>query len=248
MTLPNFIISSKVNQTYQILGLDCVEEALNPRYWLRYSKPVSYTFNSRGFRDAEWPDNLEDAIWCVGDSFTLGMGQPQNEIWPQLLQSATGVRTINVSLNGASNDWIARKVADLLTTIKPKAVCIQWSYLHRRELPDVTLPDEARTVHFNPNDDDDYGNFLKNIDLLPTDANIIHSWIPQFTWKPKNRSNDPKALLSERIFAEMTNRNAAFINDTEQLDLARDGHHYDIKTAQKYVDHYIEKLGASTWD
>lgn len=247
--LPDFVISSKISQTYQILGHDCVEESRNPAHWLKYSKPVIYAFNSRGFRDDEWPTDIENAIWCFGDSFTLGMGQPQNEIWPQLLQSMSGIRTINISMNGASNDWIARKVANLLETVKPKAICIQWSYLHRRELPDITLPDEARTLHFNADDHNDLENFFKNIDMLPVSTSIIHSWIPNFCWVPKrwvpNFFNDEsKRNLDIKVLTGMTDRNLVFVADTKQLDYARDYHHYDIKTAQKYVEHYIEKLGS----
>jgi hypothetical protein len=234
--LDNFKLVSKLNQTYSILGLDCVEEAKNKKHWLSYSKPVGYQFNSRGFRDAEWPNDLENAIWCFGDSFTVGMGQPQEEIWPQLLQTSTGIRTINISMNGASNDWIARKVVDLFQTITPRAVCIQWSYLHRRELADDTAADEARTMHYNSNDFSDYENFFKNIDRLPSEASIIHSWIPNYF------DFHYETDLDQKIYEGMTQRKLQFIKDTKQLDYARDYHHYDIDTAKKYVRYYSELL------
>lgn len=236
MILPNFKLESKINQTYSILGLDCVEEAKNKKHWLNYKKHIQYKFNSRGFRDQEWPEDLTDVIWCFGDSFTVGMGQPQSEIWPQLLQQQTGSRTVNVSMNGASNDWIARKVVDLFETLSPRAVCIQWSYLHRREINDPTLGDEARTMHYNSNDLKDKENFFKNLDLLPVQDNIIHSWIPKFF----NFHYDTG--LDQEIYQGMTDRQLKFISDVAQLDYARDGHHYDIATAQKYVDHYCRLL------
>lgn len=253
MILPNLIIASKVNQTYQILGHDCVEESRNPDHWLKYNKPVTYTFNSRGFRDEEWPEDINNAIWCFGDSFTLGMGQPQNEIWPKLLQTPTAIRTINISMNGASNDWIARKVIDLLSVATPRAICIQWSFLHRRELNDPTRSDESRSLHFDADDTKDLENFFKNVDMLPANKNIVHSWIPNFCWVPKRWvpnffNNESKRNLDMIVFDEMSARNLTYITDNQQIDFARDYHHYDIKTAQKYVDHYIEKLGASTWD
>jgi hypothetical protein len=234
MILPDFRLESKINQTYTVLGLDCVEEAKNKRHWLNYKKSVTYQFNSRGFRDQEWPDDLSNVIWCFGDSFTVGMGQPQDEIWPQLMQKKTRIRTINVSMNGASNDWIARKIKELFDTITPNTVCVQWSYLHRRELDDPAAGDEARTMHYNSNDFNDYENFFKNIDLLPASANIIHSWIPKYF----NFHYDTD--LDQKIYQGMSDRQLKFISDVEQLDYARDGHHYDILTAQKYVDHYLE--------
>ena len=233
MILPNFKLESKINQTYTILGIDCIEEARDKKHWLTYEKLVEYKFNSRGFRDIEWPEDLDNAVWCFGDSFTVGMGQPYTEIWPQLLQQQTSTRTINISLNGASNDWIARKVIELLEYLTPTAVCIQWSYLHRRESRFSNLSDEARSVHYNStlSSQDNYENFFKNVDLLPTTANIIHSWIPEYIDFNNENSAD--------IYDGMHDRRLKFIKDTTQLDYARDGHHYDVLTAHKYVDQYI---------
>jgi hypothetical protein len=139
-------------------------------------------------------------------------------------------------MNGASNDWIARKVVELLQTVQPQAICIQWSYLHRRELADSTVADEARTMHYNSNDLADFQNFFKNVDRLPSLANIIHSWIPNYF------DFHYETDLDQKIYAEMSRRNLQFIKDTTQLDYARDHHHYDINTAKKYVQYYSELL------
>lgn len=40
----------------------------------RWTGPIEYRFNSRGFRDREWPENIKDVIWCVGGSELLGTG------------------------------------------------------------------------------------------------------------------------------------------------------------------------------
>ena len=234
--LTDFRVESKINQTYRILGLDCVEEAKNKKHWLNYKKNITYQFNSRGFRDNEWPADLDNAIWCFGDSFTVGMGQPFDEIWPQLLEKQTGIRTVNVSMNGASNDWISRKVVDLITAVTPPIIFIQWSFLHRRENNDSTLGDEARTLHCNSDDFYDYENFLKNVDQLPTTTKIIHSWIPRYF------DFHYETDLDTKIYQAMNQRQLKFITDVEQLDYARDGHHYDLRTAQKYVGHYLRYL------
>jgi hypothetical protein len=117
--------------------MDSPEECLNKTHFEQYPHTVTYQYNSRGFRDQEWPHSVEElktAIWCVGDSFTLGLGSPLEHTWPWLLQQQTGLRTINISLDGASNNWIARKTTDILQKINPQHVVIHWSYLPRREL------------------------------------------------------------------------------------------------------------------
>ena len=101
--------------------------------WLQ-SYDISYDFNSRGYRDLEWPEqNLDQYFWCLGDSLTLGLGAPIHETWPRLLQSKIGVRCINVSMAGASNQWIYRKTSYLLSYIRPTRIFILWTWLHRRE-------------------------------------------------------------------------------------------------------------------
>jgi hypothetical protein len=99
-------------------------------------------------------------------------------------------------------------------------------------LNDPTLSDEARTLHYNSHDRDDYKNFFKNVDLLPARANIIHSWIPKYY------NFHYETDLDQQIYQGMTDRQLKFVSDATQLDYARDYHHYDCVTAQKYVDHY----------
>jgi hypothetical protein len=149
MILPDFILPSRVNRHWQYSGIDSIEHCLNREHFLSYPYPVNYVYNSRGYRDAEWPDSLEElerAVWCVGDSFTVGVGQPLKHTWPQVLAKKLGRRTINVSMDGASNDWIARKIKRIVESINPKNIVVLWSYTHRRELPDAKLSDEHRIL------------------------------------------------------------------------------------------------------
>lgn len=137
MILPDFVLSSRANQCWHTSGLDSLEHCLDPKHFKKYPHAVTYQYNSRGFRDCEWPsdqEQLQNAIWCVGDSFTVGIGSPIEHCWPRILQQQFGTRTINVSMDGASNDWIARKSVAILQQIQPSALIIHWSYLHRREI------------------------------------------------------------------------------------------------------------------
>lgn len=136
MILPDFILPSQVNQQWQYSGIDSPESCLDKKHFKLYPYQVYYNYNSRGFRDQEWPaefSKLQNAIWCVGDSFTVGIGSPVEHTWSYILQQQTGQRTINVSMDGASNNWIARKVLKILTQIQPELIIVHWSYLHRRE-------------------------------------------------------------------------------------------------------------------
>lgn len=144
-TLINIALPSRANEHRRESGMDSLnwfETAdLIPsrrrdllKHFSEYPHQIEYQFNSRGFRDLEWPDedSLKDAIWCIGDSFTLGIGSPVEHTWSKVLQHRLNRRTINVSMDGASNEWISKTAEAVLKEVKPCNVVIMWSYIHRR--------------------------------------------------------------------------------------------------------------------
>jgi len=186
LILPDFILPSRVNQCWQYSGIDSYEDCKDKRHFEAYPYTVEYQYNSRGYRDQEWPDSVEElktAIWCVGDSFTVGVGNPLEHTWPRLLQKQTGQRIINVSMDGASNNWIARQVKQIQDTVDPKTVIIMWSYLHRRESSNNLMPDEARRQHSDifSNDATDLDNFKHCVELVDHSRNVVQFSIPDYT-------------------------------------------------------------------
>ncbi len=136
MILPDFILPTRVNQCWDQSGIDSYEHCQDKNHYVNFPWPVIYNYNSRGYRDSEWPltlTELQKSIWCLGDSFTVGIGSPYEHIWPAVLQKTSGVRCINVSMDGASNQWIARKAQRILDIVAPQVLVIHWSYISRRE-------------------------------------------------------------------------------------------------------------------
>jgi len=165
MILADLFLRSKVNQYCTTSGIDSLDRCLNKQHFLDYLHEVEYQHNSRGFRDSEWPDSMEElqnAVWCVGDSFTVGIGSPYEFTWPQVLAKATGRRCVNVSMDGASNNWISRRAQQIIQEVNPTHMVVLWSYIHRRESPDTTLSDEVRMIYFRKSDSeyDDLINFI----------------------------------------------------------------------------------------
>lgn len=173
MILPNLVLPSRINQSWKFSGMDNIYRCLDKQHFLSYPHNITYNYNSRGFRDQEWPDTiqeLQDAVWCIGDSFTVGLGSPIAHTWPSQLSKIIDRRTINVSMDGASNEWIARVTENIVQAINPKKLVIMWSYTHRREDLNLLLSDEDRKLHgTNSSDYDDWTNFLdckKRVDLI----------------------------------------------------------------------------------
>lgn len=188
MILPNMILLERVNERCLFSGIDSHRRCLDKNHFANFPYPVSYSFNNRGFRDAEWPIEkhaLKNSIWCLGDSFTVGIGSPYDHIWPQQLEKKSGIRTINVSMDGASNDWITENAIEILDQLRPNRMVIMWSYLHRRQNPNKSLSTLARRIFANKEDSykTDVENFINNVnkvESLKKDTTVVHLIIPDY--------------------------------------------------------------------
>lgn len=277
MILLDLILPSRINQHWQFSGMDHIDFCLDKSHFLSYTHNIEYQYNSRGFRDQEWPDNaqeLRDAIWCIGDSFTVGIGSPITHTWPFQLSKITNRRVINVSMDGASNEWIARTTEKVVQAIDPTQIVIMWSYIHRREHSDTSIIDEHRRMHnSNCTEHDDWINFLdckKRVDLI---TNSVQFAIPFFCpsqqtllseliandWESMRGANwpvHPPSTVAELdslpawILHELDNLHGqlasfrhkllqasqyslpATLTQVKSKDLARDGHHFDLITAE----------------
>ena len=231
-------VPSKISdQASTTSGIDSLELCPNKKHFKNYPKEITYQYNSRGFRDREWPEDLSDVIWCVGDSFTVGIGQPQDETWPRVLEKRTGKRCLNLGEDGCSNDTMVLRAQEICRLYKPKLIVVMWSYFSRRRIND-------KDIRFDRNDfgaQEDLINFTKNfkiVDSLPT--NIIHLLIP-------NACINLDECLRQQldyIFIQSDLLNDQQIKDIltfSQLDYSRDYHHFDIKTSEYVCDLIMEK-------
>jgi hypothetical protein len=291
MILPDIVLPSRQNQIWTESGIDTLKDCYDKKHFKSYPHLIEYRYNSRGFRDTEWPKTLKelkDAIWCVGDSFTVGIGSPREHTWPYILQQQIGCRVINISMDGASNNWISRRAVDIIKNINPTAMIVQWSYIERREQPNKCLdqawtqmyasvrdqlwPDNISLENFNilpehiqnelltghtqfqvwkcgltdeqlrlpyikSTDEEDIDNTikcLKSVNQVATPTNkLIHSFIPDFVNRLYKQSftNQLSKISSTLIIPEII-----------KIDTARDGYHYDIKTATKFVESIVPLL------
>lgn len=231
-------VTNKIDWRSNYSGTDCLELCLNRQHFLNYSKKITYEYNSKGFRDKEWPKDLNDVIWCVGDSFTVGLGQPVQETWTRLLEKKIGKRCINLGEDGCSNDTISLRVKEINKLYKPKLIITMWSYLHRRRV-------DNKNVHVDKKDfgpGKDLENFKKNfIEINKLDCKIINLLIPNILTLETN-SKDLKftKYILEKFY--LKKNDLKNINIIPQLDYARDYHHFDIKTSKYVVDLLIKKI------
>ena len=139
MILP-WLTTEYAGQTLDYIGTDDPENPytiktfnydMKPFY--EYPHEVKYVFNSRGYRDEEWPDDdkLQDAIWCLGDSSCMGSAIPYELSWSRLLQKETGVRCINIAHPGNGYDENVNQAIRIFKELEPKVLIISWTWIHR---------------------------------------------------------------------------------------------------------------------
>jgi hypothetical protein len=217
--ISKLILPQFANRQFDYSGMDNLKGCLDQELFLRWPHPVNYKYNSRGFRDQEWPQDLNSAVWCFGDSFTVGIGSCFEHTWPQVLSQHSQRRVINVSMDGASNEWIARQVCDAYDLAQPRRMVLMWSYLHRRENADNVQSDLDRRLHsVRSTIIQDFENLRacrKQVHEHCAGASIIELIIPNFV----NDAEQPGDFSPDVI-------------RVEYLDRARDGHHFDIVTAE----------------
>ena len=161
-------------------------------------------------------------VWCVGDSFTVGMGQPFEETWPQLLGKKLGKTCLNIGEDGCANDTMALRIQEICKSYTPKLVVVMWSYFARRRVSGVNVDHDKNDFGV----DEDMANFSKNFKIvneLPT--NIINLIIPH-------------AFEN----GEMLKQNHPELRILKQLDYARDYHHFDIRTSVGVCQHIMKKI------
>jgi hypothetical protein len=172
------------NKQFNYSGLDSLDNCLDRELFTQWPHAIDYKYNARGFRDQEWPQDLESAVWCLGDSFTVGLGSCFAHTWPQQLSQHSQCRTINVAMDGASNNWIARTACDVYDLARPRNMVVMWSYLHRREHPNTSMPDlKRRLLSVKSTMSQDFENFDSCRKLVQThcaDSNLIELVISNF--------------------------------------------------------------------
>jgi len=197
------------------LGLDSSDHCFDKNHY-NLCGDVNYSFDDMGYRNNT--PYQHNAILAIGDSFTLGLGVNVDDTWANRLSKILNYPVLNFSLNGASNDWIARRTTELMDFFKPKAVIVHYTFSHRRERPQQDWHDDERT-ECEPlyTEQENYENWRANFTRLSKlKIPIVHSFITNW-----HTSSINYAALGTNIIAPQP-----------IYDLARDGFHYGPKTHQ----------------
>jgi hypothetical protein len=203
-------------------GLDSLEHCFDKKYYQNFGN-VDYYFNEIGYRDRSITQYQGNEILAIGDSFTVGLGVNYKDCWVAQLENMIGYPVLNFSLNGASNDWMARKTKLLLEFFQPRSIIFHYTFTHRRERPHSDWHDDERT-ECEPlyTDNENFINWQHNVEKINQvckNIPVVHTAIPN--WHSKASVN----LITPK-----------------KIDLARDGFHYGAKTHNQFATTLLDLL------
>lgn len=275
LILPDLVLPSLVNQQRQFLGMDTLNRCLDRDWFLNYPHPIEYRFNSRGFRGPEWPasmSDLQNAIWCIGDSYTVGIGAPLSHTWPFRLGCIMyDQMALNISLAGAGNEWIADTAERIAAEVNPRHMVIMWSLTRRRQNPDTSLNAEDRRLPYsNSSVEEDWQHFLQCKKRVDSVITAVHFAIPEFhaglahltrIWNDMRGPDwpvDPPTFMEElqklpkHILDEIETVHQCMdricqvidpnVIKTDLLDRSRDSHHFGLMSAEWVASQAAERL------
>jgi hypothetical protein len=185
MILSNIIIPKLANQCFKFYSPDSLSDCHNRKHFKNYPHDITYRFNSRGFRDTEWPDDLENAIWCLGDSATAALGSPIDHSWPSQLNQLTGMPVINLGIRAIDNYTISTVAREILVNVQPKNMLILWSFFERRPVSNIQTEIIDKSEQLIVDDELEHYNYFINCRLnlvIPNNkTNIVHGLLPKTT-------------------------------------------------------------------
>lgn len=200
---------------------------------LPHSETVAYDFNHLGYRGSWTEADLDNSIWCFGDSQTAGMGLHEQQLWTTQLAALLDRKTINLGIAGASNDTIARTLLSATKHYRPSAVCVLMTAPNRREI----ICDLGRSTFFP--------TATKFIDKL--DKKLFNMYLDSIDDTSNSVNYDKNLILMQTRCQALGIPFVALdftvhVWELAQQDAAVDGLHLGPKIHQEVAEFYKNKL------
>ena len=100
-----------------------------------YNKPISYSFNSQGYRCQELDSVDWKNTWAFfGCSHMFGHGNAEEDTIPAIFTHKTGINSVNLGSCGAGNEHHFLNAVSLLSTVRPAGCVFLWTTKRRVEV------------------------------------------------------------------------------------------------------------------
>jgi hypothetical protein len=212
-------------------------------------RDILYQFNSRGYRSIEY-DALSDSnkVLFLGDSVTMGVGLPYQDVWTSQLAHRIGLEQHNYGVGGCSNELIAQIACQTIPLLKPKLVVVMFTSLSRRSYytsdglrhdirlgsnwPGQPIEEKQAIAHYQAlqNDNNDFFEFLSHYRLIEAYCGLTNTpWV----WSNWSKEYDFS------IMGDYTD-SSRYVEMNATIDFARDGSHPGPKTNAMFSDAFFK--------
>jgi hypothetical protein len=173
-----FLLTKANVKNQKVSGMDTPKDCLlGPQWWYSYPhfNDIEYSYNSLGFRDAEF-DQTQKVLLCLGDSFTVNIGGVNVHSWSRQLEKKSNKKCVNLGIDGAGNDLIALIAQRSFNFFDVEKTCVVFSFLHRHY---IEKGNEKHRMHHCLDDYKNFKRFEKNFeDILHLDKNFKFTFLP----------------------------------------------------------------------
>lgn len=207
--LPDLYLGIMSDEHFCHYGTDTLQWVIknsSEAHYKNYPDNITYNFNNRGFRDNSWPSDLQNNVWCVGDSHTMGIGVKEEDMFCNLIKNTYKLNVVNISFYAANNIWLSCAAVDILKEINPKYLVIGWTHFDKVIAPYEETTDKIESLIF----------FRKCVDRVykaNKNTKIIHFIVP----------NSTKHIIPDTSYKN-------FFGVIESIDKGRDNFHIGPKT------------------
>lgn len=186
---------------------------------------ITYKFNSLGYRGSE-PQWDRPLLMTFGCSFTMGIGLPQDLVWPWIVGKHLDLEVVNFSLGGMPADWCFRMAE-------------YWVQYHRPVLAVMLAPPHER-IELIVNDK---GTGYTYSSQNPVNDKFLQIW---FSYEENIRLNSIKNKLAFKSLCDQEGVQSLyydaydwFAKSREEIGFARDYMHAGPTGHKKLADQII---------
>lgn len=226
---------NRKGKTFDKLGMDSENRCLDLDWYKSCTDSISYKINKMGFRDIDHK-SLKEKVFVIGDSFTMGIGQPYEQTWPCLLEELLDQSVVKLSADGASNDWI-RAVFDRVSFLQPRAVFVMLSFNHREmvrlsdrvdhlQYDEKMLHDPLRIEQITLRTKANFDHMVRI--AQETNFTVIFTAVPEFDLLKRDLQLREEIVSYQRFLSK-----APLSVFKKFNDLSRDGYHFGKKTCKE---------------
>lgn len=133
--------------------------------------PIEYRFNKHGYRCEAFSERKSLNVICIGCSWTMGVGLPQDLTYPFSLCNKIGkilgteIANWNMGCGAKGNDYVARTLLFSLDYLNPDLVLVNLTAAGRKEF--FSIDGECYDL---------MGHFKENKDTPPIKADLEKRW------------------------------------------------------------------------